>query len=416
MIARLMDEPKNGRTKSACDRLVGILSAGILMTSCATGSFTPVSLDETGVVTRAQTQHQGPVRVRASVPGEAEARAIFGAPLYDRGIQPVWLEISNDGPVVLRFAPTGTDRDYFAPLEVAYMHRAGFSGGDLQSMERFFHEIAMPRVVRPGEKRSGFVFTHLDPGTKSFNVDIFGADESGDSDYHFTFFVPVPGFEPDHAAVDFDALYDASALEEITVDELPIRQQTLECCAMDPTGPEQGLPINVLLVAPGRDLLQALLRSGWNETSRTAPDAEADARPRWEGRPPDAIFRRARGKSDRNELRLWLSAVKVDDDDLWVAQVTHAGSGAARLESDIDDARNYMLQSLWYGQSLTRFAWLDDEDRAVPFDAPRTSVSGRSYFTDGSRLVMWLSGTPVAMAGTAAFEWGTAPKAGTTSP
>jgi len=66
------------------------------------------------------------------------------------------------------------------------------------------------RYIHPGETRSGFVFTHVEPGTKGFNVDLYG---SGGGSQQFAFFVEVPGFEPDHAAVDFDALYDPSELE-----------------------------------------------------------------------------------------------------------------------------------------------------------------------------------------------------------
>ena len=45
-------------------------------------------------------------------------------PLYDRGIQPVWLEVMNSHVDWVRFPPVGVDRTYFSPNEVAYVHRA----------------------------------------------------------------------------------------------------------------------------------------------------------------------------------------------------------------------------------------------------------------------------------------------------
>ena len=107
-------------------------------------------------------------------------------PLYDSGIQPVWLEIRNGTDSRMRYAPVGHGSGLFFPQEVAYVHKSGFSRQGKVEMNRYFYDMGMPRRIPPGESRSGFVFTHARPGTKAFNVDLFGA--SRDNDVSFTFF------------------------------------------------------------------------------------------------------------------------------------------------------------------------------------------------------------------------------------
>lgn len=53
------------------------------------------------------------------------------------------------------------------------MNRKKFSSSGYQDMERWFHNDVMQRHIRPGETRSGLVYTSLTPGTKGFNLDTF---------------------------------------------------------------------------------------------------------------------------------------------------------------------------------------------------------------------------------------------------
>jgi hypothetical protein len=50
----------------------------------------PVSFDQ-----RAQTQRDEHLRVSVTVLSPEECRAVFGVPLYDVGVQPIWLHIEN---------------------------------------------------------------------------------------------------------------------------------------------------------------------------------------------------------------------------------------------------------------------------------------------------------------------------------
>jgi hypothetical protein len=70
--------------------------------------------------------------------------------------------------------------------------------------------------------------------------------------------------------------------------------------------------------------------------------------------------------------------------------------GEARLDPDVDDARMYMAQLMWYGQTLRKLGWAKAAE-AVPIDKQKTNVNDAPFFTDGYSAVMWLSGDPVSM-------------------
>lgn len=360
---------------------------------------------------RESSQEAGGVRVTAAVPSAEETEEIFGLPLYRSGIQPIWLQVENDSGHRLRFAPVGTDREYFAPLEVAYKHKGKYAGQGYADMEKALYEKAMHRWIWPGESRSGFVFTHLDPGTKAFNVDLFSAS---DLDHSFTFFIDVPGLQPDHTAVDFESLYAPDAVRTLDSDGLRVALDSMPCCATDETGTKPGLPINVVLVGEGTDVLRALLRAGWFERSRVDRPEQVGKEQHWDGRPPDAVFRirRAR-KHDRSELRLWRAPMTAEGEPVWLGQITHyigqsTELGRAlfddRIDPAIDDARNFLLQIMWYSQGLEQIAW-QNTGNAAPATSPLQGFGGTDYFTGGERTVLWLSGAPVSQLETNDIDW-----------
>jgi hypothetical protein len=355
---------------------------------------------------RAETQSDGPITVAAAVPGREETEAIFGVDLYDQGIQPVWLEIGNSGAAQARYAPVSTDRYYFSPLEVAYKNRGGFSDEARTEMERHFDELAVPRYVDPGETRSGFVFTHADSGAKGFNVDLFS---SGDS-FHFTFLLRVPGFVPDYAKLSPESLYSADEFVNYTDDDLRDALRELPCCSSDEQGEASGEPINVVLVGAGLELLKALLRSGWVETSA---EEAAELEPQYLfGRSQDAIFRYQTIDGDSvYEMRFWLTPIMSGQDRAWAGQIRHfytSGPIKRRFDADVDNARNFALQKFLYGQSLQTMAWLSGE-QVVPVTSFWDRLINRPYFTDGYRVVLWLSGEPLSALDINIEDWDAPP-------
>jgi hypothetical protein len=249
------------------------------------------------------------------------------------------------------------------------------------------------------------VFTHASQGTKSFNVDIFHT--SGIDNYEeFTFFIEVPGFVPDHAKVNFAKLYAERDVVTTDIDGFDEVLATLPCCTTNRDGDGQGHPLSVALVGKGRLILRALLRAGWSENAYKRDDIYMNNSDYLYGRPPDATFRISRGKTtERNELSLWLSPIRVDDEPVWLGQVKHAIGRryeigevffGTSMDPDADDGRNYLLQNLWYSRSLLAFA-ITGTGLEVTVDHPQVGFRGNSFFTDGARIVMWISGDQVAL-------------------
>ena len=393
-----------------------MIAAGGLLLLLAACSLTPYKYDDApsfAVVDRAVTQQQGQFTVRASVPGIEEAKAIFGIPLEKRGIQPVWLEITNHGSVRARVAPYSLDDEYFPPHEVAYMYRKQFSKEGWLDMEKRFYEMSLQRQIAGGETVSGYVFTHLQPGTKAFNVDLFYV--SGEvANEHFTFFVEVPGFTPDHAEIDFQSLYSADEIRDLDEAELRALVKAIPCCTTNRAGDGQGRPVNLFLVASGKDLLQALLRAEWMETSYDRDEEYLSATDYLYGRPADAIFRKRRGKSsDRNELGLWRTPLLHEGTPVWAAQVRHAIGRffaigerflGVQLDPDANEGRNYFLQSMWYSQSLESYAW-SVSGIVVPQEQPLVDFNGNEFFSDGLRIVIWIAGDTVSLQNATNRHW-----------
>ena len=345
-----------------------------------------------GLRAAAETQSDDGVTVRAAVPGRDDTEALFGVDMYAEGIQPVWIEVTNNLERNARYAPVSTDRDYYSPLEIAWKFRGGYSDEGEFELQKRLYLGAMPRYIPPGETRSGFVFTHLDNGAKGFNVDVHSLGET----HLFTFLLRVPGFTPDYANVDFAKMYEESQIRRLDDEGAYTALQNMRCCTRTEGG-EDILPINVVLVASGDEILRSLLRSGWIETAAGETNSRRDEY--FFGRPQDGVFRyETLDKGSSYELRLWFSPVFANGERVWLGQVRHyfrVGGAIRREDADIDNARNFAAQKFVYGQAVERIAWFQGT-AVVPVSSFWDQLIGEPYFTDGMRLVLWLTGDPVA--------------------
>ena len=396
--------------------VLGLLA--FLLTACASRPYQGVAVESASFLDRSISQQEGSLIVTTAVPNAEETKALTGLNLYEQGIQPVWLKIENRGNSLARMATWSIDRNYFSPIEVAYMNRKQFSGEGYRAMERWFYENSMPRRIPARETRSGLVFTNLRPGTKGFNLNVF----SDGTAYDFTFFVPLPGFVPDFMTVNFDTLYSASDIRELAnPQQLKVElEEKLSCCATDPSGELDGGAFNVVLVGTGRAVRRSLLRGDWLETSGAEGAAERARKQHFRGRQPDAIFRKYRPDGNETlQLHLWVAPWRVNSEPVWVGQVfywtetdsalgsliaEHAGDASAlksyfvreSVTADIDSAQRFLFQNLWYSGSLLKAGYVSGAGRST-LENPRTSFGGALYFTDGLRAVMFLSEDPVAM-------------------
>jgi hypothetical protein len=392
-----------------------LVAALALLAGCASRPYEGQAVAGSSFLQRALTQEYGPVRVTAAVPDDAETAVLTGLDLYEQGIQPVWLEVENRGTKPLRIALWSIDRDYYAPIEVAYMNRKPFSADGYAAMERWFYDNGLQRTVPPGESRSGLVFTHRQPGTKGFNLDIF----SNRVAHSFTFFVPMPGFTADYMEVDFANLYAGRETRQLDPDSLKtLLEEELPCCVDGRDSGTDGGPINVVMVGTPLAVRRSLLRGGWHET--VAGSMERARSRHFLGRKPDAIFYRDRADGDeRIQISLWRAPWDVDGEPGWVGQVYYFYiddkffaslrekfdlqdptflSMVAResVVADVDSAQRFLLQNFWYNQSVRKVGIVTGVGISTP-EQPRVTADGIAYFTDGTRTVLFLSETPVAL-------------------
>jgi LssY C-terminus len=392
-----------------------ILTAAILF-SCA--KFEPTPINENPLQKRARNHTKKGVSISAAVLSEEEAKTMFGLPLYEKGIQPVWLEIKNDTQYRMWFPQVSMDRNYFAPLEVAYLYHSGYAKASKQDMDAYFHKHAMGHLINPGTVRSGFVFTNLELGTKAFNLDVIGDDHSLRT---FTFILPVEGLRPDHSEVDWKRLF--ADHDKIAFDSSGAFRQALEelpCCTTDMTGSRLADPINLILIGDSEAVLSTLLKSGWDETASASSHTPKDQLP-WEfryepvkplyffNRPQDAAFRKSRSTlNERNQLRLWMSPFSYNGKQVWVGQISRILRPSAWsrfiLEPDVDQARTYLLQDLWYTQALIKYGYIKSMDIAT-IASPRKGLVDDTYFTDGLCLVMWIADTSIPLSNVQFVEW-----------
>ena len=226
------------RTCSDVTIRLAIVLVLMLVTSCSSTQQTGLP-SKGNYLERAQTQEEGGIRVTVAVPGAAESKALFGTSLYRQGIQPVWLEIENNRGETVTFLPVGLDPAYYSPLEVANMDVKA-KETRVSLINRKFFSTGLANSVQTGTKNSGFIFSKLDEGTKSFNVDVIGDTTL----VTFTFFVPVPGLRVDHHTIDWQSIYPD---EEVTEHSL---EQFME--EMESTIADQKIGVAIIAV-PGTD-------------------------------------------------------------------------------------------------------------------------------------------------------------------
>lgn len=385
-----------------------ILATAMLLAGCA-ANFAPQPMDSVPFLERAETQISGDIRVTAAVPDAKEARALFGLSLYQRGVQPVWIEVANLTDEVVSFLPASIDPDYHSPLEVASLHR---SRSSRETVEAYFLSNRVGMSLAPGATRSGFVFTKLDEGSKAFNVDIIG-DETA---WQFTFFIQVPGLAIDHYDTDFRALYDEDEVVNYAdAKEFIAALEALPCCATDAKSQGSGDPLNLVMIGDNLDIYYAVLRAGWDETEavsaasgfKTAVSFVSGSEYRYSpvsnlyalGRKQDIALQKIRSNiNQRNHFRIWLAPITFENEPVWLAQIsrdigvrfTKKTITTHKIDPDVDETREFLFENLVYSQVVKRFAYVGGVGEA-PIDAPRGNLTGDPYFTDGLRVVMWLS-------------------------
>ena len=75
-----------------------------------------------------------------------------------------------------------------------------------------------------------------------------------------------------------------------------------------------------------------------------------------------------------------------------------------KIDPDVDETREYLLENLAYSQSLEKFAYVGGVGE-VPIDQPKGNLTGDPWFSDGYRIVLWVTSEPVPIDEIKFLEW-----------
>ncbi|HXT79282.1 MAG TPA: LssY C-terminal domain-containing protein [Acetobacteraceae bacterium] len=378
---------------------------------------------------RAMTRTEGDVRVSTSVLSAAESAAVYGVPLADRGIQPVWIKVENREDHAYYLLSPGLDPDFFPPSEAA---EAMSPDGSRQqpTLDQRFRQLAFHNPVPPGVTTSGFVLTNLNEGVKLVQLDLVASGRVRT----FSILVVVPGFRGDYKVSEVfrRAIYPPEKIVNYTDDDA-FREalQVLPCCATNKGGTRNGDPLNLVIVGGLDDAFPALVRRGWYPTEEkwsgsvwqliTAglsqgryPNAPVSDLYLF-GRPQDLALQKDRDNvHQRNHLRLWLSPIRYHGKQVWVGQISrdigtrltiHSPTLTThKIDPDVDEARSALNEDMAYSQNLSKFGLVNGVGAAAP-TAPRENLTTDPYYTDGYRAVLVFEREPTPINKIAFFKW-----------
>jgi hypothetical protein len=379
---------------------------------------------------RAQTATQGRVTVAASALSADESAAVYGAPLAEKGIQPVWIVVENHDDVPYWLMFPGVDPNFFPASEAAEAMAAKSDPRRLAEIEDRFRKLAFRNPVPPGGSASGFVLTQLHEGVKLLQLDLF-ADRRGHS---FSFVATVPGLRTDYQESKDLRRRLLQVQEPVDyTDDAAFRAalEALPCCVTNKSGSRDGDPLNLVIVGGVADAFPALIRRGWTPTEVTWKGSvlrmidSALSRERYPyapisnlylyGRPQDIALQKARDTiHQRNHLRLWRSQMNYKGKPVWVGQISRdIGSRMTihsptltthKIDPDVDEAARALAEDMAYSQGLRAIGLVGGVGAATR-EAPRENLTTDPYYTNGLRHVLVFESAPTSLTEIEFLPW-----------
>jgi hypothetical protein len=424
-------------------------------------------------LSRAQSQESPLAQVTVAVLDPAESERVFGVPLARRGIQPVFLRVANRSQTHLRLHLVSIDRNYYTPLEVAGVNHFsilkrlsafGVIGwfflpllalipsklvsayrANRRMDEHFQAQAFRLRPVPAGGEAAGFVFTHLDFGTKCVRVCFHAASTqfdlaslpvgvanpqtyrpapgvaNGQPVVDLTFTIPVPGIAADYLKRDFDTIYPSSEVTECHLPKLVQRLTSMPPATTNLKATRTGDPVNLVVIGEFATILSAF-GARWDESEtitfrtcwKTARSFLLGSQYRYSpvsplhllGRTQDVALQRSRRSiNERLHLRLWLTNIRFYNKPVWIGQISRDigvrftaktwNLTTHRIDPDVDESRDYVVEDLMEAERIDAVGYVDGVGECER-KAPRRNLTGDPYFTDGRRAVILLSETRAA--------------------
>jgi hypothetical protein len=303
---------------------------------------------------------------------------------------------------------SGTDPDYFSPLEVAWSAHVRFAADTNARIDEHFDQLAFHSPIPPGQARSGILFTNPQPVIKLLNVDLLGDKLM----IPFTLFLPTP----DAVGSTYQYRVHAYAPAELTqyedLQSLRRAIEALPCCTSRAARADAGEPLNIVIVGGLDDIAAAMARRGYRRYTDTDTSLSTF------GRAPDLVVRkRSQAGASANWLRLWRAPIFYREQRVFVAQAGRpvggrfARAGETRLHPDIDEVRDILVQDFLYSGGLEQLGFLTGVG-VVPEAQSRKLPGDAHYSTDGLRAVLFFASRPLTFADVKVLAWESPPGTG----
>jgi len=377
---------------TAAHRLLACALLALALAGCASWTE-PAATDDAPLRARAATASRSDVHVAAAVLSAEDSRRMFGADINATGVQPVWIEVRNGTAEPLWLLSSGTDPDYFSPLEVAWSLHTWLASGTNARIDAHLQRLGFSNPVGAAETRSGVLFINPERRTRVLNIDLFQKERL----VPFTLFLRVPD---DTAEAPAQEGQPASSQASDIADATALRSalQRLPCCA---AGAGAATPLNAVFVGDLADIGAALVRRSYRRDARAG-----DAGQQVFGRGPDIVLRKqAQAGAPATRLRLWLAPLRFEGVPVYLVQVSRPiggrfaerATGDAVLHEDMDEARNLLLQDMIYSGGLAKLGFASGA-------APHATTSSR-YPGDGLRAVLFLATRPLSLGDVEFLDW-----------
>lgn len=357
------------------------------------------------------------ISVEARILPDDEAKRLYGANLARKGIQAIWMRITNKTSDEQWMLAAHLDPDHFTADEASFLFRHTLGGIGYTAMQQRFRDLTMRARLEAGQTHEGHVLVPRKEGGRYVEITTNGHGRVR----RFGFPLRTPDGHFDFERMDVAEIQKRSLPVNLSRELLRERLKQLPANTTNEKGNAEGDPLNLILVGSAPLAMAALSECGWAFTHRidgttvrriitaalagnpylTAPVSSLYVF----GRPQDVAFQRARSNlSQRNHLRLWLAPFTVENRPVWVGQVSRDIGIKLTTKSPtltthvidpmVDESRQFVLESLLSRLRVSDFGFVRGSDPAR-LTRPRKNLAGDPYITDGLRLVLFLSEEPV---------------------
>jgi hypothetical protein len=393
----------------------------ILIGACAKQPVISPKIEEPLPVhlSRFQKQTHKGVTVHLSIPTSVQSEVYFGIEMAKYGIQPIWVRIENSSDTDYWLLPYTIDNNYYTADEVTFVTSKHIKKDEVNKRRLFLRNNALPFFQKSNSINEGYIYATHKRGGRFVDIHLTGHLKA----VRMRFAVLLPTQRFDYEYSDLRERYSKiHELPDFTVDEMrTYLKETLSCCTTDAKNSGKGDPLNIVLIGSGELVVSALSASGWQFTeaitidsirrmigaaieNKAFPSAPVSALYALERKQDVALQRGRSNIQQRNHMRLWLAPFRCEGLPVWLGQIsrdigvklTSKSSTFTThvIDSNVDEAREYLLHSLLHSESIEKFAFVQGVGEARRSN-PKRNLTDDPYVTDGMRMVMWLSSKPI---------------------